>query len=275
MPRLSPEATYARLGKLGLERVAAPAFALTDGPDLAYAFHTHSRHQVLYAFEGSARLEVADATYVLPPQRAAFIPARIEHATTGSARVGSVYLHESLVPDAPRDVRIVAATPLLRELVVHAQRWSPHRRSHDVTADAFFVSFGLLCAEWIAEPLAVRLPRGRSRETQAALTYLLRDVAQASLTGAARAARTSTRTLRRRLHDELGTSFRDLATQARMLAAMERLALPGQRVTDVAFAVGYDSLSAFAKSFRALSGESPRAYQLRMARAGSTPRGPT
>jgi AraC-like DNA-binding protein len=44
---------------------------------------------------------------------------------------------------------------------------------------------------------------------------------------------------------------------------MELLAQAESTVTDVALAVGFDSLSAFAKSFARVAGESPSAFRAR------------
>jgi AraC-like DNA-binding protein len=264
MRRLSRAATDQRLARIGLERARAASFAFVeDQEQLHYDAHTHSRHQLLYALQGSVRLEVQDARYVLPPQRVAFIPAGIEHVTiVPKVRIASVYLARRMVPDAPPDVRVLVVTPLLRELILYASHWPPERDPRDRVANAFFASFGLLLAQWLATPATGRLPRGKSREVRAALDYLGAHLADARLEEAARHAGTSARTLRRRIHEELGTSFRDLHAEARLLRAMELL--PEHGVTQVAYALGYESLSAFSHRFARFAGELPSAYRARV-----------
>jgi AraC-like DNA-binding protein len=77
----------------------------------------------------------------------------------------------------------------------------------------------------------------------------------------ARAARTSVRTLTRRFTEELRLSFRGYLRAARMLRAMELLAQPGSRVTDVALAVGFASPSAFTAVFSEFFGEPPKDFR--------------
>jgi AraC-like DNA-binding protein/mannose-6-phosphate isomerase-like protein (cupin superfamily) len=273
MQRLTSHATRERLSRIGLEHARAHGFAFVEDQDqLSYDLHTHTRHQLLYAFEGSVRLEVANASYVLPPQRVAFIPAGVPHVTiVRNVRIVSVYLRAKLIPTAPSEVRVLAVTPLLREMVLYATRWPPSRDPGDRAANMFFASLGALCSEWLATPVAGRMPRGETPEVRRAISYLHERLADATLSGAARHAGTSTRTLRRRLHDELGTSFRELHAQARLLRALELLSDRRHSVTEVAYTLGYDSLSAFSRRFTRFAGELPSTYRARVRERSSPP----
>jgi hypothetical protein len=73
------------------------------------------------------------------------------------------------------------------------------------------------------------------------------------------AADMSTRTFVRRFSAETGMSFVQWRHRARMSQAIQRLSA-GEAVTDVAFAVGYDSVSAFISRFRAMLGSTPARY---------------
>lgn len=274
MGRLNPAMTAARLATLWLEASRAPGFAFVeDQAQVSYDFHTHTRHQILYALEGSVRLEVEDASYLLPPQRAAFIPAGVRHMTTvRKVRIISIYLPRKVLPKSPREVCVLSVTPLMREMFVYAARWSPARDPRCPVANAFFVCMGQLAAEWLSAPVAARLPRGESVEVRAAIDYIGDQLSDANLALAARAAGCATRTLRRKLQSELGTSFRELLAQARLMRAMELLSEPEQTVTSVAFGLGYDSLSAFSRRFARFAGETPSAYRTRVKR-GQTPTG--
>jgi AraC-like DNA-binding protein len=78
----------------------------------------------------------------------------------------------------------------------------------------------------------------------------------------ASSANASARTLARLFVAETGLSFGAWRQQARVLEAMGRLG-SGQPVTQVAFDLGYESVSAFSAMFRRASGASPRHYQNR------------
>ncbi len=67
------------------------------------------------------------------------------------------------------------------------------------------------------------------------------------------------KTIQRHFSSELGMTFGQWRQQARLLAAMERLAV-GDKVIDVALAMGYDSPSAFTSMFKRQLGQTPAAF---------------
>lgn len=78
----------------------------------------------------------------------------------------------------------------------------------------------------------------------------------------------SERGLRRQLARS-GTSFRDLLKQARAQAAIERLTNTAQPIQTIAFELGFDTPSNFARSFKEWTGETPSEYRARQARGGA------
>ena len=77
------------------------------------------------------------------------------------------------------------------------------------------------------------------------------------------------RTLQRRLQEE-GASFRAIVDEVRRGLAVSMLRDPRNRVVDVAFAVGFEDATSFAKAFRRWAGESPTDYQARQTRRDAT-----
>lgn len=77
---------------------------------------------------------------------------------------------------------------------------------------------------------------------------------------AAEIAGTSVRTLQRRLGQH-GMSFSDLLQQARIEMASDLLTNSDSRIIDIAYSVGYEDPSNFARAFRRVSGVSPREFR--------------
>lgn len=254
------------LHETGLDSSAPSAFAFRDpATGRRYASHSHQRHQLLYATHGTVTLEVLDATFLLPPQRAAFIPAGTRHVTSmGNAQAISLFFDARLVRVGSREVHVLDVTPLLRELIQFATRWPASRRRADRLANAYFRSFGLLLEEWLQTRSSYRLPRGRSPAVRRAIELTVQHCAELSLPWLSRQVGVSERSLRRHLRAETGLGFRELLGQARVLQAMELLADGRKSITETALAVGFDSLSAFAKSFARVAGESPREFRERV-----------
>ncbi len=73
----------------------------------------------------------------------------------------------------------------------------------------------------------------------------------------------NSRTLQRRLAEH-GTSFRGLISETRFEMARDRLSNPDVSVSQIAFELGYLSLSGFNKEFRKWSGMSPGAFRMQL-----------
>jgi AraC-like DNA-binding protein len=261
-PRLDSEQTRARLRRIGLETARSRAFSFAeDSKRIAYDFHAHRQHQVLYAIRGAARLESKSAQFILPPQRAAWIPAGLRHAThLDGAEVISVYFERKLA-DRGDQVLVFEVSPLVREMLLYSRRWPPSRKARDANANAYFRALLLVLLESMRPDAVYALPRARSRSVARAMQWVLSHLPRVNLSDAARSAGASPRTLRRRFIEETGLSFRAFVGQARMQRAIELLADRQHSILDVALAVGFESQSAFSQAFRKATGETPRAFR--------------
>lgn len=82
-----------------------------------------------------------------------------------------------------------------------------------------------------------------------------------TLSDAARAAHTSIYYLCKLLKRNLGVSFTELLSRRRVEQAKQLLANPNARVSEVAYEVGFQSLTHFNRIFRKLAGQSPSEYR--------------
>src|ERR1700759_4491559 len=89
----------------------------------------HALHQLEYALEGVAEVETSAGRYLAPPHQAIWIPSGLEHNTTlRETRSAAVFLHPAAMTGRFNDrARVLAAAPLLREMIVYALRWPLHR----------------------------------------------------------------------------------------------------------------------------------------------------
>jgi len=264
MTVLDARETRKRIRALGLEKAAAPAFALHERErHLAYGWHAHSRHQLIYSLSGRVILESQGARWLLPPQRAAWIPSGLRHRTTlDRADVVSVYFQRVPAQLRVRDIRILRANPLLREMLVYAAReWPVKSRVSSRSRRAFFDAMALLSLDWIEHQLPFRLPAPTDPRVEKAVTHLLAHLDKADIGDAARASGQSVRTLRRRFEPATGMTWRQYRLHAAMLRAMELLLNTPDSVLEIALAVGYESPSAFSKAFASFAGTAPLAFR--------------
>ncbi len=221
--------------------------------------HVHTRAQLAYASEGVMRLGTAAGTFVVPPERAVWMPAGTEHWITalGALAMRTLYIKPDAAPDLPVACRVVAVAPLLRELILAAMAMpqayppdGPQARLMAVILDQI--------RTLPAAPLHLPMPRDRRIKPMA---EALRDdpADRRGLADWAKAVGASERTLARLFVGQTGLSTGAWRSQARLLKALELLA-GGATVTAVALDVGYDSPSAFIAMFRRTLGVSPKRY---------------
>ena len=228
-------------------------------------WHAHARHQLLCVQSGSARVEIHDAAWIVPPRRVAWIRAGVVHRVSvpRTALIQTVYVGRRRFAGPDEPVRVCSLPPLGRELVAMAPRWGPERDPADPVAESVLGALVALLPEWLPLEEPLGLPRGPSETTRAALrwSFARLDAPGLSVAGAAAAAGTSTRTLRRRMLAETGQSWRDLIQRARLLRAVEALTDPATSVQQACDAAGYQSLGTFSRSFTDALGQSPRAWK--------------
>jgi AraC-like DNA-binding protein len=243
-----------------------------EGDRLVTGWHSHDLHEIEYALQGLVEVETASAHYLLPPQQAAWIPAGLEHQTTINTAVRSisVLFDAELVPDPGDRARILAISPLVREMMAYALRWPIGRPASDAMADGFFRTLANLVSEALGHESPLSLPTSTHPVVAAAMAHTQRQLDSASATGVSRAVGVSERTLRRLFHAEVGLSWRSYLLQARLLRAMALLADSAPSVLDVAAAVGFDSVSAFTRAFVQRCGETPSAYRRRVRHSALT-----
>ncbi|ARS27495.1 AraC family transcriptional regulator [Sphingomonas sp. KC8] len=272
MKTLNPAETEQVLESYGLTTPAGTGFDFRDPMRAVhYGWHAHPYHQLLYAISGTTQIETHAARLFLPPGRAAWIPAGLRHRTLISDVDGaSLYFAPEAVPQPGARLRILIATPIMREMILHALRWPQGTSAADPLAQSFFATLALLCGEWLESELPLSLPRATSPAITRAMDRAIADPATMTQADALAAAHMSERSFRRAFSSETGMSWQAWLGQARILAAMALLA-QGQRVTDVAADVGFQSLSAFAKAFARLTGEVPTEYRRRATATGGHP----
>src|SRR5271166_6132314 len=122
--------------------VTALAFDIAHGH--AIPEHSHPEDQLVYACAGVMTVGTTAGTWVVPAQRAVWIPARIPHSIlmSGAVSMRTIYLRARLVRELPRTCCVVNVSPLLQHLIVHlctvgklSRRSKTHAHLIDVLID--------------------------------------------------------------------------------------------------------------------------------------------
>lgn len=223
-------------------------------------FHAHTRSQLLYASRGIMTVVTRSASYVIPCQRAIWIPAGVEHEVSCRSAVSLRTLYFAKTSDEPfRQCQVIEISELLRCLIIEAVMLGTDYEFTERNTKLL----SLMAAELRAMPSApyhVRMPADPRllRICQA----LIDDPAdKRDLDDFAKLANMSRRSLTRAFAAETGMTVAVWRQQARIMAALSLLA-QGKPITVIAFEVGYDSSSAFTTMFHKVLGASPSHYRM-------------
>ncbi|MBD9413394.1 helix-turn-helix transcriptional regulator [Pseudomonas sp. PDM16] len=242
-------------GLVGLPR---PLYGRVESlPNQALTFiHSHPWVQLSYAISGVLEVQTAGARFLAPPQRAVWVPAGVEHRVFSSAgtEMRSLYIASDAVPWGAESCQVLAVSPLLRELI---DSFSAVPVEYDEAGAPGRLAAVLLDQLCIAPSVELSLPLPSDERLQAICAGLAEPSLQhLGLAEWGLRLRVSERTLSRLFLRDTGLSFRQWRQRYRLLEALVPLER-GERVTDVALACGYDSLSAFIAAFRQQYGTTP------------------
>ncbi|AYR23076.1 AraC family transcriptional regulator [Herbaspirillum rubrisubalbicans] len=221
--------------------------------------HSHRRGQLLYAVEGVMQVRTPQGVWMVPPQRALWVPPQVEHEIRMLSKVSmrTLYIGEVEGQVIGAQCRLLEVSVLLRELILallaEPRDYAPHSRAGHV-AELILSELGR------APAIPVAIPWPRDRRLQAICEAILADPGrQFSLADWAGLGGASVRTVIRLFPRETGLQFRHWVQQVHLSEALVRLAR-GDAVGVVAQALGYRSQSAFSSMFRKALRSTPNQY---------------
>lgn len=221
--------------------------------------HFHDRDQLVYASHGVMTIRTSVGAWVVPPNRAVWIPAMMAHTVTmsGTVAMRTLYLKPRLAKRLPGDCRVVNVSPLLRELVLHACTLGTLRKTIRSKENLVRVIVDQI---EVLEMIPLQLPHpSDSRALRVAQAITSNPGDTTTLARLCRGSGASTRTIERLFKEEVGMSCGKWRQQLRLMQAMCLLA-EGAKVTHAALEAGYSTPSAFISMFRKSLGTTPSAY---------------
>jgi len=242
----------------------------SDIPVLAFAFrrrgaedwapeHSHARGQLFALTRGLLVVEAERERWMFPSQRCAWIPPDCRHTarSVGGAAGLMLYLSQNTCRGLPRKPCLFSSSELLFAIGNRILSWSARQPLRPERKRLIAV-----LRDEIRQPeqQPLRLPIPKEERLAKVAHALLDDVADdRTLHGWAECAGMARRTFMRAFSEQVGMPFGRWRQQARLFAALEMLA-QNKSVTEVAIAVGYDSVSAFIGMFRTMLGSTPHTY---------------
>jgi AraC-like DNA-binding protein len=244
-------------GEMSDEDVAVYRVDLPD--HRAIESHAHAQGQLFCLESGLSIVETSAGSWMFPPRRCGWIPAGHLHSVRSGGLVSGwlLYLAAPLCQALPKKPMVLALCPLLEHLVLRIASWEKSGPPEPSRKNLVQVLVDELCMAQ-EEPLHLPMP------IDPRLRQLVEQLVKApemdrSLGEWARWLGMSERSLQRNFQREVGMSIGQWRQQSRILIGLEKLT-EGMSVTDTCFAVGYNNVSAFIKTFKRTVGVPPLEY---------------
>jgi AraC-like DNA-binding protein len=223
--------------------------------DVTQRDHDHEWHQLTFAARGHLEVITDAARYLVPSDRAVWVPAGTPHTEVMRAPVSMRSIYFAPASVAPGTLRTIAVSPLLRALILHITRLGALDRKVPDQARLIGVLVDQVSA---ADDVALALPSPRDARARAFADLVTRAPDSSDpIAKLARKAGASVRTLERCFLAETGLPVGEWRRRVRLFHAL-RLLEGGAPVTEVALDVGYASTSAFSQAFKKMFGHTPR-----------------
>lgn len=218
--------------------------------------HCHRRHQLLFSSAGSITIELERTLFLLPPRRAAWIPAGTVHRAImrGVMAYRSLYFSPAL-PLLALPMQIVQVNPLLFEVIERMAFWPWGMSEEQQTSLISVFSQEIRAAR--SENWTLRFPTDRRLQTW--LDKVMNGELPPRLGQLARQSGACERTISRIFIRETGMNYQNWRQQWRLLKSMEMLS-DGGPISQVAQQLEFSSDSAFIVFFRQQTGITPAHY---------------
>src|SRR6266852_5729609 len=225
--------------------------------------HMHRDAQLVDAAKGTMQVTSPKVRWLVPPDRAGWLPPRLEHSIDALADIemrtlyfDSAWLAREQRSDSLEVEFVVRVSRLLHETILELfdGRTDPDRTG-------LLIRLAVLELHH-AEDSTTFIPLPHEPRCRRAADIVLADpTASHEIATLARAVGTSARTLSRLFSAETQLSFKSWCQRARVAAAIEKLSTDANvSVKQLASDLGYASVPAFSHAFRQVTGKTPTEF---------------
>ena len=225
--------------------------------------HMHREAQLVYAARGTMQVTTPKGRWLVPPDRAVWVPARSEHAidVLADIEMRTLYFDLAWLEREQRSRSLDAEFVVRVSRLLHEAILALFDGHNDPGRTDLLVRLALLELHH-AEDSATFIPLPQEPRCRRAANIVLGDpTASYEIETLARAVGTSARTLSRLFSTETQLSFKSWCQRARIAAAIEKLSTQTNvSVKQLAADLGYASVPAFSHAFRQVTGKTPTEF---------------
>ena len=220
--------------------------------------HHHQEDQLVYACRGVMTVRTKEGTWVVPAQRAVWIPGRTRHSIVmaGAVSMRTLYLRARIVDRLPRNCCVVNVSPLLQQLILYACQFRALNRRLKTQAHLIDLLIDQL---QLVKTVPLQLPMPSDSRAARVAAILQNDPANsAALDEACKRAGASKEPSKESFSRK--RAYRWEMAPATPPPALPAIACRGRKDHACALEAGYSTPSAFIAMFRKAFGTTPRRY---------------
>jgi AraC-like DNA-binding protein len=225
--------------------------------------HMHREAQLVYASRGSMQVTTPKGRWLVPPDRAVWVPARSEHAidVLADIEMRTLYFDLAWLKREERSASLDAEFVVRVSRLLHETILGLFDGRNDPDRTELLVRLALLELHH-AEDSVTFIPLPHEPRCRRAADIVLGDpTGSHEIETLAREVGTSARTLSRLFSSETQLSFKSWCQRARIAAAIEKLSMETNvSVKQLAADLGYASVPAFSHAFRQVTGKTPTEF---------------
>lgn len=217
--------------------------------------HVHARAQLSFVAEGYQYFHIDNRIYLVPQNHVIWIPSNLLHKTSTEAPVVDLMIilfKEVPTADFFEKVHIFAAPTVLKEMLWHASKWSQNTMENEEQSNflrAILTSLPSFCSD----NTSLQIPVPADERLLPLCAYINTNYKYTlDIEVMADKVNMSKRHLQRTFKQETGITLQKYIQLIRILKSMEFIGMGRYTLTEIAFMVGYNSLSAFTNSYKAI-----------------------
>ncbi len=264
-----------------------PSVQVSKAPEMltskkAFVIHEYSSNffnpwysiplgRLLFVEKGALHLKVSDRQLMVPAGYCVWIPAETAHeiwADTKAVILRSVYFESAFCKNPCfHQLSIFNGSDLFCNMIKHTEKWNNLQGENEYEF-TFAKVLRQMMPDEMKKTFFVALPSTSHPGLQVLLNYIHQNYnKQLTIDDLIKAGNFSLRTLQRLFITETGMPFSTYLKYMRIIKAVEMLSTTAMRVSEISWAVGYNSVPTFTNTFKSVTGHRPDFFHAKQSSA--------
>ncbi|WP_205509940.1 helix-turn-helix domain-containing protein [Longitalea arenae] len=250
-----------------IEKQKESVFVMHEKSEKLIPLHKHSKGQLSYVEGGIAYITCDTRTYVVPAKHYFWIPRGMDHIlrigySATVLRSLYFYAHDDASDPFYSKLGIYPASELLIQMINYTERWDGRHVSRKDENFEFLVALKKILPQLNNKALPIMLPTTDNEQLQRIIKYLEKNMAEKlTIKTVSSHFNISERTLSRLFQANMQMSFLQYLKTIRMVKAIELIVKTQRSISEIAYEVGYVTISSFSDAFQEFTHTRPSDFR--------------